>query len=296
MKYPIPKQSAEALPRIGKSTNPGLLFDRFTPALALAHNKEEETKWKKEGFNNVIAHRADKDALDHYQARWNLVIAQTGATSFKMKTDWRFIAGLGRKGALEVGFTFHRYGFPMLPGSSVKGIARAVAFYEIAEKLGLEGKALSKLDEALSEGDAKKYAERMNEIPRADEVKELARNFRLVFGTTEQAGKAIFFDAIPQKPPKLELDIINPHYPDYYGDKENKVYPTNWQSPIPSYFLTVAPGQEFLFAVGWRGKPDADAHKAARDWLEKGLKELGAGAKTSAGYGYWNEVKAEEKK
>jgi len=295
MKYPIQKQSAEALPRISKSTNPGLLFDRFIPALAFAYNKEEETKWKKEGFNNVIKHRADEDALEHYKARWEKVIAQANAASFKMKTDWRFIAGLGRKGALEVGFTFHRYGFPMLPGSSVKGIARAWAFYEIAESLSLEGKKLSELDDALSEGDEKKYIENMGKIPQADKAQELIENFRKVFGTTGEAGSAVFFDAIPQKPPTLELDIMNPHYPDYYktGSKD---YPTNWQSPIPVFFLTVAANQEFSFAVGWRGKLNEDLRGKAEGWLKDGLTELGAGAKTSAGYGYWNEVKSEKGK
>ena len=45
---------------------------------------------------------------------------------------------------------------------------------------------------------------------------------------------------------------MNPHYPKYYlaGGRE---YPTNWQSPIPIYFLTVASDAIFRFAIGWRG-------------------------------------------
>ena len=289
MKYPIPKQSAEALPRIGKSTNPGLLFDRFIPAMVFAPGKEEETRWKKDGFNNVIAHRADKDVLDNYRARWGKVIAQAHATSFPMKTDWRFIAGLGHRGALEVGFTFHRYGFPILPGSSVKGIARAWAFHEIAGNLGVEGEFLSKLDDALSEDDEIKHADGIRPFSPTDDTKALASDFRKVFGTTGNAGEAVFFDAIPVAPPRLELDIMNPHYPRYYSGEE---YPTNWQSPVPVFFLAVAANQGFSFAVGWRGKYDQEAERLrgkAEEHLKAGLTDLGAGAKTSAGYGYFKE-------
>ncbi|MBK9095192.1 MAG: hypothetical protein IPM84_21030 [Anaerolineae bacterium] len=52
-----------------------------------------------------------------------------------LRTDWRLVTGLGRKGPLEVGFTFHRYGFPILPGSSLKGLARAWGLLRVAEAL-----------------------------------------------------------------------------------------------------------------------------------------------------------------
>jgi CRISPR-associated protein Cmr6 len=132
----------------------------------------------------------------------------------------------------------------------------------------------------------------MKRFSPTNETNELVENFRKVFGTTGQAGRAIYFDAIPEKPPRLKLDIMNPHYPDYYGDKKNTEYPTNWQSPNPVFFLTVDEGQEFCFAVGWRGKYDDEAETLrgkAEEWLKEGLLKLGAGAKTSAGYGYFHE-------
>jgi CRISPR-associated protein Cmr6 len=55
----------------------------------------------------------------------------------------------------------------------------------------------------------------------------------------------------------------------------------------------VAPGTEFRFAVGWRRPLDDEARKLrdlAKEWLTEGLMELGAGAKTSAGYGYFEEA------
>ncbi|RME63090.1 MAG: type III-B CRISPR module RAMP protein Cmr6, partial [Caldilineae bacterium] len=66
----------------------------------------------------------------------------------------------------------------------------------------------------------------------------------------------------------------------------------DWHSPNPIPFLTVAPGNEFLFAVLPR-RPEVeqdckDAETAAR-WLKQALATLGAGAKTAAGYGVFRE-------
>ncbi|MCC6299412.1 MAG: type III-B CRISPR module RAMP protein Cmr6 [Anaerolineales bacterium] len=284
---PVPNGAVNALGALDKQpANPALLFDRFTPDLSRAGDKEK-SKWKNEALQVILSAHADKAALENYKARWEKVIMQRNAVSFPMRTDWRLIAGLGRKGALEIGFTFHRYGFAMLPGSSVKGIARAWAFYQIVEQLKIEGKALSILEAVLSEGDEKTHTAGLKQYSPPPEANDSIHEFREAFGTTEQAGNAVFFDAIPAKPPKLKLDIMNPHYPDYYSDKKNEVYPTNWQSPNPIFFLTVDEGQEFYFAVGWRGRENNRLRLKAEGWLKSGLVELGAGAKTSAGYGYF---------
>jgi len=290
MDYPIPKKSAEAWQKHqGKpGQNPGLIFDRFAPQW------EGQPIRKKEGLE-AVRHAAERGRVDEgllraWNERWEKTVCSANADPFTLKTDWRFIAGIGRKGPLEVGFTFHRYGFPMLPGSGVKGIARAWSLISLVA--ALDAKSLSDLDKMLNEEDEKKFAEEFKEtyLQASPQAMTHAFEFRQLFGTTGTAGRAIFFDAIPRQAPKLELDIMNPHYPNYYGDKNNRVAPTDSQNPIPVYFLTVAPNTEFRFAVGWRGSLDNEAHRLralAQDWLIKGLTELGAGAKTSAGYGYF---------
>lgn len=263
MEYPIPKAACAAFRAHmnKKPQNAGLIFDRYAP------DWRKDPKLKQEGLEVVrrAAENADDRLLIAWNARWNESVRAAGAVPFSMKTDWRFVAGLGRKGPLEVGFAFHRYGFPILPGSSVKGIARAYASLYLGK----------------------------------DEKDE---EFLAIFGcapqgsedeTGAQCGGAIFFDAIPASLPKLDMDIMNPHFPDYYQDKSGKTPPTDSQSPVPVYFLTVAPGTEFHFAVGWRGMLDDESKKLrnkAEEWLRKGLMELGAGAKTSAGYGYFVEL------
>jgi CRISPR-associated protein Cmr6 len=258
--YPIPHQAVKAFDahlKSGRARNAGLIFDRFAPN-TIDDNKGEA---KKKGFEQTVdaEKKADGALLKALNTRWERNVELTNAEPFSLKTDWRFITGLGRKGPLEAGFTFNRYGFPILPGSSVKGLARAWAIYE----LGGEEKA------------------------------EEDDDFKAIFGRATKSadepgasGNAIFFDAIPAaiKLPELQLDIMNPHYPDYYSDNQ---FPTDWQNPKPVYFLTVAPSTVFRFAVGWRGTLNATLHEKAVKWLKEGLTNLGAGAKTSAGYGYF---------
>ena len=265
MRYPIPydsKTAWEEYKMTGKVQNPGLVFGRF---IQQDWRPRPDKEAKKNALGAVIASsmKADSTLLEEWRARWEAIASATHSEYFKAKTDWRFVTGLGGKGPLEIGFTFHRYGFPVLPGSSVKGVARAGARLQ----LGLTDDEAQKKDE---------FAAIFGRTPLRGEDESLARS-----------GGAIFFDALPTDVPRLELDIMNPHYPDYYSDTRNQVYPTDWQSPRPVYFLTVAPGTEFQFAVGWRGADHAEQRKMAEKWLRYGLENLGAGAKTSAGYGYF---------
>ncbi len=267
---PIPQKSLSAWRKHNNQTpqNPGLIFDRFTPIdpYALGKSDKPDSEVKKRAWQEVekASRKIDVVLLRNWNMRWEAVARTTNAEPLSLKTDWRFVTGLGRKGPLEVGFTFNLCGFPVLPGSSVKGIARAWAVFI----LGGEDRAKANPD------------------------------FMAIFGCAPegkdegeaQSGRAVFFDAIPSKMPKLELDIMNPHFPDYYSDDKGRTPPTDSQSPVPVYFLTVAKQQEFSFAVGWRGPMDGEAirlRNKAKEWLVSGLTELGAGAKTSAGYGYF---------
>jgi CRISPR-associated protein Cmr6 len=300
MDYPIPQNSVKAFRGLTTSAkrNPGLIFDRFAPDTQEKDSDggKKDTP-KKLGLIDVqvAATKADEELLKFWKKRWIEMVKQDHADSppdnpFSMTTDWRFITGLGRKGPFEVGFTFNRYGFPILPGSSVKGIAHAAALAKLAE--ALETDQLNALNECLGLEKDADFKTAFENYHKASECLETAEHFRIIFGTTASAGRAVFFDAIPdgENLPKLDLDIMNPHYPKYYEDKKNEVYPTDWQNPVPVYFLTVSPGTTFWFAVGWRGTLNLESQALqndAKDWLRAGLEELGAGAKTSAGYGYF---------
>jgi CRISPR type III-B/RAMP module RAMP protein Cmr6 len=43
-----------------------------------------------------------------------------------------------------------------------------------------------------------------------------------IWDDRERAGSVIFFDAIPLEVPKFQLDIMNPHYPNYYAREQGQ--------------------------------------------------------------------------
>jgi hypothetical protein len=105
-------------------------------------------------------------------------------------------------------------------------------------------------------------------------------------------GVASFLPAYPTKPPQLVVDIVNPHYRAYYGGKRDEARDN--ENPVPNYFPAVEKDSEFGFAVLLSREPDAFGIGAetllgqARLWLERAIKEKGAGAKTAAGYGWFS--------
>ncbi|MDW8464755.1 MAG: type III-B CRISPR module RAMP protein Cmr6 [Chloroherpetonaceae bacterium] len=176
----------------------------------------------------------------------------------RLKTDSRLIVGLGAKGALEVGITLHHlYGFPYIPSSAVKGICRAFA-EQIADAKAEERKQIF-----------------------GSESKDEKRD------SEKQLGAVVFLDAIPTEP-KLEKDIMNPHYSPYYSEKK---IPGDWHNPMPIFFLAVPAGTEFWFGLAANSNENL---QKAKEWLMGGLSELGAGAKTSSGYGFFKAGKTNQ--
>lgn len=325
---PLPHATCVVFPScLKKCRNVGLLFDRY---LRFQGNWQLGTYGRGQSaklFNiQEIAEAQERCKQDrdwremHSQFidRWKASIRALGAEPLPpMTPEWRLVVGLGDEGALEVGLTFHRiYGFPVIPGSALKGLARAVALWETAEALGVlalplyEAKEraekgrktpLEKLEDVLLAYDERVKDEKERSKMQEDEKKalqalgkevpgidlevysSLISRFRTIFGTLHAAGQAIFFDGVPAEPPTLEPDVMNVHYQEYYqGNKP----PADYLNPNPIPFLTVGKESRFLFAIGWRGVRDEAAHAQVITWLKGGLSDLGVGAKTTAGYGY----------
>jgi CRISPR-associated protein Cmr6 len=259
--YPLPHQTQLAFEQFQRTDprckNPGLLFDRYTayrPGWSLDSDGRRNPKY--EALKAVRDTRMDATLHRAFVARWQAALTTLGAETFEAEPDWRFVVGLGRKGPLEVGMTFHRiYGFPLVPGSSLKGLARAYA-------------------ELVAKASEDEITHVFGDTPGPGEDPSVAH-----------VGRAVFFDAVPTRPPHLEIDVMNPHYADYY---QGNSPPADYLSPTPIYFLTVGRGGRYLFAVAGPEKAQALA------WLEGGLSELGSGAKTTSGYGYWEKVAEEQ--
>lgn len=136
----------------------------------------------------------------------------------------------------------------------------------------------------------------MKEPLSAEKIRELddTHFFRLAFGSQAKAGVCVFYNAVVSNLPDGQLfvvDVMTPHYPDYYGS-DGATAPSDDQGPNPIQFMTVARGTQFGFAFGintTRLSEDdglnVKLQERVTQWLQRGLRDMGAGAKTHAGYG-----------
>ncbi len=86
---------------------------------------------------------------------------------------------------------------------------------------------------------------------------------------------------------KLELDVVTCHHGEYYASDNPNAIATDTEDPLPVFFPAVASGHIFAFAQRPLRGADAALVARARTWLATGLATLGLGAKTAAGYGWF---------
>lgn len=103
------------------------------------------------------------------------------------------------------------------------------------------------------------------------------------------AGAVGFLPAFPNTDPGLELDVLTVHHKDYY---EGAIpVATDTEEPVPVFFPTVKPQQEndyFTFPLVQLRRAEDSVVRQARHWLALGLSVFGLGAKTNAGYGWFD--------
>jgi CRISPR-associated protein Cmr6 len=260
MNLPLPKETKDYFGnnenRVLKISNLGLLFNKYI--YSWQDNWQMEEKNSKEFRETISKMTFAKEYVYAVYNRQNSIIQGLRSSgyhieSISLATDSRLIIGLGGTSVIETGMTLHPlYGFPYLPGSGLKGLARAYA--EIAVEPKPSGEELKEI-----------FGSEDKKAPAPDNIQ----------------GRVFFMDGLPLQFPKLDLDIMNPHYGEYYrGEKP----PADYLNPVPVTFLAVAAGQPFSFAVFSRNK---DLTEKAKSWLIGGLTELGAGGKTNVGYGYF---------
>ena len=244
--------------------HPGLLFQRWLPCW------KDETGARLTGANAGQA-QADKVVLANYAKRWKpnepaitRALARQrrlGGAERVFRTTSRLSFGLGADHPFENGFSFEYIsGMPVLPGSTLKGLARAYG--------RLAGVAQDHLDLLFGRG------------PAVDD------------GGGDEGGwvgAVVFLDAWPEaKGLALEVDILNPHEPGYYRDVQAgkaDVVPLGTDSPIPVTFLAVKTGARYRVRVLSRAGSDGTLLDDALTLLEYALEDVGVGGKTAAGYG-----------
>ena len=269
---PIVPLPAAVRARLEHNTHPGLLIDKYAkswdPVVAtgkLSETVQRPTVQAVARLPQPPPRELDFGAL---AARHRRTLAALNAQVFECVTAGPLTLHLARASALEnAGICLHPiYGFVYLPGTGLKGMARA-------------------------------YAETVAGAPKEEVEAVFGNEPGEPIKIHQRAGAVVFHDAWPQQWPCLIADIVNNHHPSYYQARpdDNTHAPGDWENPVPVYFLAVAPGTAFSFALAPR-RPDASEGKKylqlARDWLVGALCHLGAGAKTAAGYGGFRPVAA----
>ncbi|MEA5402991.1 type III-B CRISPR module RAMP protein Cmr6 [Arcicella sp. DC2W] len=225
----------------------------------LANGKYEEHKYEIREFYGLTKSVFD-DLVKRHKSNAEKIFYKDFIKCHSFKPNWRVIVGLGTDSVYETGITLHHiYGFPYIPASAIKGITRSYI---------------------------------ISEMYNSDETQAFQNKlFCDIFGCVDQSyykesrkGKIAFFDAMPLTPPKIKPDIMNVHYPDYYG--EGKA-PTDIQNPNPIFFLTVE-DTAFQFILGCKDKESTTLLETAFEWMKNALSDKGIGAKTAVGYGYFH--------
>lgn len=171
-------------------------------------------------------------------------------------------------------------GVPYIPGSTVKGIAREGAH----------------LCDAKPEEVALVFGWAANREQEEDLPSELpVKSF---------AGAVAFLPAYPPGSARLERDIATVHHPEYYSSPKKRPVALDDEHPVPNEFPVVAAGADFVFTLapvcGARASAmkeqlrlrDFVALDRAKEWAVAGLTQHGAGAKTAAGYGWFEDPTA----
>jgi len=197
-----------------------------------------------------------------------------GAVSFTAKLAGRLIINQAG-GVLEnAGLCLHpHFNAPYIPGSALKGVARHAAW----EAWNSEKDDGKKLFLAREIADIFGY-------PTLDAGLDA---YIAKHGISERhAGTVCFMPAYPETAVKLVTDIVNCHHSKYYAGDESYSDAADIEAPIPNFFLAVEKKAVFRFAV-FNLKGGVDLTAKAKHWLVTAITENGVGAKTAAGYGWF---------
>jgi CRISPR-associated protein Cmr6 len=176
-----------------------------------------------------------------------------GVAYLRLTPESAVLTGSASGGVRNVGIALHgTYGWPVLPGSTLKGATR-------------------------------EYARQLTE--------HHGDSYDALFGVgapEARVGSVMFLDAMPSRTGvRITEHVLTPHAGPYYRAETHETPPAEYHNPVPIPFLAVEGGS---FVIALVGEPDAV--NTARELLTAAAAELGVGAKTAAGYGYLHVTKA----
>ncbi|EQD76962.1 CRISPR-associated RAMP Cmr6 family protein [mine drainage metagenome] len=238
-----------------------------------------------------------------------------------------FVTGLGWGHPNDNGFAFlNPYGLPYLAASGVKGVLRrateelalfepsaGITLLDVWWLFGFEGASgdIWKSDGPWADAFVRHKSKLLERPDLPLFLGKLGvKTDRTVLFAIEEVqrkrhdlqyrGALRFFDVMPEvSGDGMDVDIMNPHYVEYYQGKST---PHDADNPVPIFFMVVPPESTFTFVVdcplehqlpeglrdGWRDMVRASFDHAF-DWL-------GFGAKTAVGYGVIQPDQAQQEK
>jgi CRISPR type III-B/RAMP module RAMP protein Cmr6 len=229
----------------------------------------------------VIGERSNRTQLDLLCRTHKKIsppeIKKPDSVSFEMKLMGRLMVNQAEGLFENAGLCIHRhYNCPYIPGSALKGIARHAAWWDWSELT----------DENEKRKQAESIAFTFGYPTGEQELDEYIKELDLPFiGKSGEAfsGSVSFLPAFPcDNQWSLAVDILNSHKDDC-------------SNPIPIFFPAVEKGAIFKFCISpVKNKAFREGTQSlvfAENCLKKALLEDGIGAKTAAGYGWFEEVR-----
>jgi CRISPR type III-B/RAMP module RAMP protein Cmr6 len=199
----------------------------------------------------------------------------------------------------------NRYGLPVIPGSAVKGCARRMALQALhdwsaypntpddptlpcresfstpAEMLAATARIFGWVEQD--------WCDRSDFFWAANRDTQVLNDAKAALPPhNDFAGTIAFLPATPNRDPGLELDVVTPHHTAYY--EGNNPGAPDTEDPVPVYFPAVKPqagNQHFTFPLIPLARAEEGDLQLAKTFLSHGLELLGVGAKTHAGYGWF---------
>jgi len=248
-----------------EKVNPSLIFDKYLIWEEYGRNltldkkitKKNRVDWdknycKQNHFKNIcdIKNPLSVDQYEQMKKRKNSL---PGTKSFYSHTKTRVVVNHGNESVLENSLALHPYyGFPVVPGSALKGVTR----HFCDEFLDIDPKTINK-----------------------------------IFGNSSNEGSIIFLDAWPENIINkfFEVDLFTQHYVEFYRKND---LPSDNQPTNPVNFLVVRRGIKFEFSIAPSSKCQKDDVKQlmiiTQEHIIEAMRKFGVGAKTDSTYGYFN--------
>ncbi len=289
-----------------------LFAARFADPLA----KDEKTSTpRKDWFKSFISKQA---AADFPNTSWLPANAEVVHARLMSRLMVDLAGGVMENANLNL----NRYGLPVIPGSAIKGCARRMAlqalhdwcahpnthddptlpcregFNSPAEMLAAIARIFGWVEQDWTIDKNRDKKTHVETTWKSDFAWAIQGNSIILKAAQELLPKAStfsgtigFLPSTPNRDPGLELDVVTPHHTEYY--KGNNPGAPDTEDPVPVYFPAVKPqaaNQHFAFPLIPLARAKEGDLQLAKMFLSHGLEILGIGAKTHAGYGWFEMI------